>query len=219
MSSEPGGEIEKVRILIADPHELFRLGLSAVFSHCKTLRIVAQTDSGPDALTLAAKLAPDIAIVDLALSQHSGIRTVTEIAALTPKVKVIALSTHMAAPVLRKTRRAGASCLLGKDGSVDEYVTALKKVRSGAPFFASDSAHRNVAKLSPDEQIPVQLLLSDREIDVLRLMAEGLSNKKIAAALGISVRTAEVYRADIFSRAGAKSLADLVRRAFLDGAL
>ena len=127
------------------------------------------------------------------------------------------LSVHAADPVLRQLRRAGANAFLAKSETPVQLVSALERVLAGEPFFASESASRPLSELTPAEVIPIQYLLTPREISVLRLLARGMGNKEIAAALDLSVRTAESHRADIMDRLSVRSLGELVRLAVRDG--
>jgi two-component system nitrate/nitrite response regulator NarL len=168
---------------------------------------------------MAVSLRPDIVVADLDMTAVSGLQVVGRLCADAIGARVLATSEHMAAPVTRKVRRAGAAALLAKSEPPERFVAAVEAILKGATFFASAAAGRNVDQLNSRERIPVQYLLSDRELDVLRLLADGLSNKKIARELGIGLRTAEVYRAAVFNRVQAKSLGGLVRRAIRDRAI
>jgi DNA-binding NarL/FixJ family response regulator len=118
---------------------------------------------------------------------------------------------------MRQLRRAGARAFLAKNEAPGQLVTAVERMLAGEPFFASESASRAISQLEPREQVPVQYLLTPRELDILRELAKGLSNKEIAAVLDLSVRTVESHRADILVRLSVDSLGELVRLAIRDG--
>jgi DNA-binding NarL/FixJ family response regulator len=219
MGSDLNEEPKTTGILIADAQEIFRCGLRSVLEARPGWRIVGETNCGGRAVELAESLRPDIVLADLDLTAGDGLQVVARLSSDAVGVRVLATSEHMAAPVTRKVRRAGAAALLAKSETPERFVAAVKSILLGAPFFASASAGRDVSELNSGGRIPVQYLLSDRELDVLRLLADGLSNKNIARELGIGIRTAEVYRAAIFNRVKAKSLGALVRRALRDGAI
>jgi DNA-binding NarL/FixJ family response regulator len=219
MGSDLNDEPISAGILIADAHEIFRCGLRSVLEARPGWRVVGETQCGRQAIGMAETLRPDIVVVDLDMSSTSGLEAVRRLSSDPIGVRVLAISEHMAAPVTRKVRRAGAAALLAKNEPPERFVATVEGILRGAPFFASREARRDVAELNPCERIPVQFLLSNRELDVLRLLAEGLSNKNIARELGIGIRTAEVYRAGIFARVNARSLGALVRRAIRDGAI
>jgi two-component system response regulator NreC len=207
-----------VRILLADDHELVREGLVSVLEESHSdWRVIAQASDGRQAIELGISLQPDVAIVDLSMPEVNGLQVTESLCASIPGIRVLVLSVHMAHPVMRQLRRAGASAFLAKDETPVQLVAALERVLAGEPFFASESALRAASQLDPSEQLPVQYLLTPRELEVLRLLARGFSNKEIATALDMSVRTAESHRADILDRLSADSLGELVKLAVRDG--
>ena len=213
--SEPAGHI---RVLIADDHELVRRGLVRVIrqSHPEW-EVVGEAANGTEAIALGKTLRPDVAILDLSMPQANGLEVTESLLPAVEGIKVIILTLHTAMPVLRKLRRAGASALLAKNEAPRTLVTAMERVLAGEAFFASDSASRAIVDLEPPERIPVQYLLTPRELEVLRLLARGLINKEIADQMALSVRTVEIHRANIMERLGVSSLGDLVRLAIDDG--
>jgi len=130
---------------------------------------------------------------------------------------VLVLTVHSAEPLRRQLRRAGAAAFLAKSEVPNNLVKAVERILAGEPFFSSESASRPVSQLEPKERVPVQYLLTPRELDVLRLLVQGLSSKEIASALEMSVRTVESHRANILSRLSVESLGDLIRIAIADG--
>jgi DNA-binding NarL/FixJ family response regulator len=207
-----------IRILIADDHELVREGLVSVLqeSHADW-KVVGQATNGRQAIDLAESLRPDVVTVDLSMPELNGLQVTEHLTSTNPGIKVLVLSVHMAHPVMRQLRRAGANAFLAKNEAPRKLVAAIEIVLSGEPFFASDSAMRAACQLSPEEQVPVQYLLTPREMEVLRLLARGLSNKEIASQLDMSVRTTESHRADIMDRLSAASLGEIVKLAIRDG--
>lgn len=211
-------ETRKIRILLADDHELVRQGLISILaaSHLEW-EVVAEATNGQQAIELAEALLPDIAIVDLSMPELDGLQVTRHLCSSVEGIKVMVLSVHMARPVMRQLRKAGASAFLAKNEAPQHLVKAIERVLAGETFFASESASRLPAQLEPGQQIPVQYLLTPRELEVLRLLARGQSNKSIANDLDMSVRTAESHRADILDRLSVDSLGDLVKLAIRDG--
>lgn len=211
-------ETAKIRILLADDHELVRQGLISILtaSHLEW-EVVAEATNGQQAIELAETLLPDIAIVDLSMPELDGLQVTRHLCSSVEGIKVMVLSVHMARPVMRQLRKAGASAFLAKNEAPQHLVEAIERVLAGETFFASESASRLPAQLEPGQQIPVQYLLTPRELEVLRLLARGQSNKSIANDLDMSVRTAESHRADILDRLSVDSLGDLVKLAIRDG--
>jgi DNA-binding NarL/FixJ family response regulator len=207
-----------VRILVADDYELVRDGLVSILTEAHPdWEIVGQAENGRQAVELGTSLRPDVAIIDLSMPEPNGLIVTEQLVARLPEIRILVLTVHTAEPVMRQIRRAGAAAFLAKNEAPEKLVRAVERMLAGEPFFASDSASRPVSQLDAGERIPVQYLLTPREIEVLRLLARGLSNKEIAVALRMSVRTVESHRANIMTRLAAESLGDLVKRAYQDG--
>lgn len=212
--------MSEVRILLADDHELVRQGLISVLEEAHPeWKIVASVSNGAEAIEQAEKLRPDVAILDLSMPEPNGLKVTERLTGSVPGIKVIILTVHAAEPVMRQIRRAGARAFLAKGEAPAHLVGAVERMLAGESFFASESASRPINQLEPRERVPVQYLLTPRELEVLRHLAEGLSNKQIAHLLDISVRTVETHRAEIMVRLGVDSLGEMVRIAIADGLL
>jgi len=206
------------RILVADDHELVRRGIMSVLEEAHSdWRIVGEAANGQEAIDLGEALRPDVAILDLSMPEKNGLMVTDHLCKAVRGIKVLVLTVHMAEPVMRQLRSAGASAFLAKHEAPRELVSAVERMLAGEPFFASESASRPIAQLDPEEYIPIQYLLTPRELDVLGRLAQGLSNKEVAAALNMSIRTVESHRAEILGRLSVESLGDLVKLAIRDG--
>jgi DNA-binding NarL/FixJ family response regulator len=208
--------MNSVEILIADDHELVRRGLISILgqSHPEW-NVVAEAPTGAAAIELGTARRPDVAIVDLSMPDLNGLEVAQRLLEVVPGIRIIILTIHAAAPILRQLRKVGVSAYLVKNEAPKMLVLAVERVLAGEPFFASTSASRPMAE-APG-YIPVQFLLTPRELDVLRLLARGKTNKELAADLDMSVRTAESHHANIMAKLNVESLADLVRLAIRDG--
>ncbi len=209
-----------IRILLADDHELVRQGLVRVIgqSHPEW-QVVGQASNGVDAIALAEMLKPDVAIVDLSMPGATGLEVTERLSSSVPGIRILILTVHMALPVLKYLRKAGARALLAKNEAPSELVGAIERVLDGESFFASPAARRPLDEIGEDEYIPVQYRLSGRELDVLRLLVQGMVNKEMATELDLSVRTVETHRASIMERLAVDSLGDLTRLAIRDGVI
>jgi DNA-binding NarL/FixJ family response regulator len=205
-----------VKILIADDHELVRRGLVSILagSHPEW-NIVGDVPTGAAAIELGTALRPDVAILDLSMPDMGGLQVAERLLESVPGIRIVILSMHAAAPILRQLRKAGAGAYLAKNEAPKMLVRAVERVLAGEPFFASTSASRPA--VAAPEYVPVQFLLTPREVDVLRLLARGKTNKELAADLGMSVRTAESHHASLLAKLSVESLGDLVRIAVRDG--
>jgi DNA-binding NarL/FixJ family response regulator len=205
-----------IKILIADDHELIRRGLISILSESHPeWNIVGDVATGAAAIDLGTSMRPDVAILDLSMPDLGGLQVAERLLESVPGIRILILSVHAASPIVRRLRRAGVSAYLAKNEAPKMLVRAVERVLAGAPFFASTSASRSAVE-SP-EFIPSQFLLTPRELDVLRLLARGKTNKELAADLGMSVRTAESHHASLLAKLNVESLGDLVRIAVRDG--
>lgn len=206
------------RILVADDHEFVRVGIISVLkeSHPEW-RIVGEARNGREASDLADALRPDVAIVDLCMPEMDGLGVTRHLCSTISGIRVVILSAHTAQPVVLKLRNAGASAVLSKFDAASQIAIVLERLLSGGRFFASESASQPRSELRVDECVPVQSLLTPRELDVFRLLAEGWSSKAAAWHLGLGVRTIESHRARINKHLGTAAPGALARMAIRDG--
>lgn len=209
-----------IRILIVDDHELVRGGLISILAagHPEW-EIAGQASNGAEAIEVGTSLKPDVAILDLAMPDQTGLQVAERLLEEVPGMRILILSRHGAEPILDQLRKAGVHAYLVKNEAPRVLVRGVERVLAGEPFFASDASYRSQRELESSEYIPVQFLLTPRELSVLRLLALGRSNKELAGELDISVRTAETYRARILDKLDAKTLGDLVRVAVRDNVI
>jgi len=203
------------RILIADDHELFRRGVAAELGQVPGWVVAAEATNGRDAVALAASLKPDIVVLDLTMPELNGLEAARQIVLADPLARVLILTAHESEQLVREVLSAGAKGYVLKSDAGKTLVTALQALLAGTSFFTS-----NVERLVLDgylrgesrEAVPAQTL-SAREREIVQLLAEGNSNKDIARALNISVKTAETHRSNVMRKMGFNSLAELVRYA------
>jgi DNA-binding NarL/FixJ family response regulator len=206
------------RILIADDHELVRSGVARVIQMARPeWAIVASVESGERAVEQARLLLPNVAVLDLSMPGLSGLSTAEQLIEAIPGIHILVLTMHSAAPIRRQLEKAGVRAYLAKNEAPRRIVPVIERMLAGEPFYASDSASRAPSEIGLPEYIPVQFLLTARELDVLRLLAQGKSNKELAGELEMSVRTAESHRASILNKLRVESLGELVRIAVRDG--
>jgi DNA-binding NarL/FixJ family response regulator len=204
-----------IQILIADDHELIRIGLTAVLNHSHPEWQITGVSNGLDAVEQGRSIPADIALLDLSMPALDGFEAARRLLEAVPGIRIIILSVHAAAPILRQLRSSGVHAYMAKNEAPKTLVNAVERVLAGEPFFASTSTSRPRAE--PPGYIPARFLLTPREIEVLRLLARGRTNKELAGELNMSVRTAESHHANLMSKLGVNSLADLIRIAVRDG--
>lgn len=205
-----------VRILIADDHELVRRGIAAQISQRPGWEVIAEANNGRDAVELALRHKPDLVVLDLTMPELNGLAAASKITAALPEARILILTVHDSEQLVREVLAAGARGYMLKSDAGRILVAALDALLEGGSFFTPkvgkmvlDGFLRNPA--SAEELVAGALSVREREI--VQLLAEGKSNKEVATALGISVKTAETHRSNIMRKAGFGSLAELVRYA------
>ena len=210
------GSTSAVDILIADRHELVRQGLISILnSGHPEWNVVADVASGDAAIERGIFLRPHVAIVDLSLPDITGLQVAERLAESVPGIHILILTMRAAANILWQLKKTGVSAYLVRNEAPTQLVPAVDRILAGEPLFQSTSA--SLPATISAEQIPVQFLLTPRELDVLRLLARGRTNKELAGELNISVRTVETHRAHVLAKLNVESLGELVRFAVRDG--
>jgi DNA-binding NarL/FixJ family response regulator len=203
------------RILIADDHELLRRGLVAELSQVPGWVVVAEVANGRDAVASAAELKPDLVVLDLTMPELNGLEAARRILSADPDTRILILTAHESEQLVREVLSVGARGYVLKSDAGRILVVALQALLEGGSFFTSSVARmvmdgylRNEASEASTAQT-----LSSREREIVQLLAEGNSNKDVARALNISVKTAETHRSNIMRKLGFGSLPELVRYA------
>jgi DNA-binding NarL/FixJ family response regulator len=211
--------LRPLRILIADDHGLVRRGTRTVLqAHHRSWKIVGEAANGREALEMAINLKPDIAIVDISMPDLDGLEVTRQIRESAPDVKVLVLTMHDSHQMVRRALDAGANGYLLKSDLPDHLPKAVKAIAENKRFLTSAICEIvvdrfiNTGNKTQDEK-RAGLRLTARELEIIRLLAEGKSNKKVSAQLGITVRTAETHRRNIMLKLGLHSLAELIHYA------
>ena len=205
-----------IRILLADDHSLVRQGFSMILEAQPDMQIVGQAGNGREAVDLAAKLRPDVVVMDVAMPELNGIEATRRIIEASPRIRVLALSMHKDSVYVREVLRAGARGYLLKDSGDADLVAAVRAVAQGDGYLSpgvSDSVLSDYRRHVTD---PLDLL-SSREREVLQMIAEGKTNKEIANSLNLSVYTVEAHRGRIMEKLNLHSTSELVRFALRSG--
>jgi DNA-binding NarL/FixJ family response regulator len=211
--------VKRVRILIADDHEVVRRGLTAQLAHNPAWVVVAEATNGRDAVEQALQVKPDLIVLDLSMPQLNGLSAARRILAADPAARILILTVHESEQLAREVLAAGALGYVLKSDAGRTLIAALEALIDGRPYFTSKVGRMVLEGYlrAPAPEIVTQPVLSARELEVVQLLAEGRSNKDVAKALGISVKTAETHRSNIMRKTGFASLADLVRYAVRNG--
>ena len=208
----------KLRILLADDHAVVREGLKALISSQPDMEVVGEAADGAEAVALAHVHVPDVVVLDVSMPGLSGSEATARICRELPAIRVLALSVHDEAGYVRQLLQAGASGYMLKRLAADALIAAVRSVAVGGvyldPLVAGVVVAEAVSKTSSVGERP---MLSEREGDVLRMIARGYSNKEIATDLGISVKTVETYKARAMEKLTLDSRVAIVRFAAEQG--
>ncbi len=219
---ESSGQASMIRILIADDHKIMREGLRALIDKEIGMEIIGEAKDGQTTVKLARKLTPSIIVMDIGMPELNGIECTRQILSDNPKAKVLALSMHSDRRFVTEMLRAGASGYLLKDAAFEELIRAVRTVASGRSYLSPDIAgsviENYVRQSSPTpEKISAFSVLTNREREVLQLLAEGNTTKEIAATLFVSVKTVETHRRNIMKKLDLHSVAELTKYAVREG--
>jgi DNA-binding NarL/FixJ family response regulator len=199
------------RILIADDHPVLRSGLRVLLGADPDLEVVGEAGTGEETLRLAEELRPDVVLLDIGMPGESGIETVRRLKEKLPTLKVLFLTMHEEEGMLLEALNAGGDGYLVKRADEAEIIQAIRAVRRGDVYVhpAMTRALLSQAETTERPQEPVEPL-THREVDVLRLLARGNTNRQIAELLDLSTRTVESHRANLMGKLGLSSRVELV---------
>ena len=209
-----------VRIILAEDHRITREGLVNLLQERSDMEVVGEAENGREAVKLASELSPDLVIMDVTMPDLNGIDATRIITSGSNNTKVIALSMYSDKQFVQGMIQAGASGYLLKDCAFEELVSAIQAVIQGdtylSPGIAGIVVQDYLNKLTTDRS-SADTVLTNREREVLQLIAEGNSTKEIAASLSVSVKTVETHRRQIMEKLGIFSIAELTKYAIREG--
>lgn len=202
-----------MNVLIIDDHAVVRRGVAQILTDAFPRLVIGEADSGQNALKAVGKQRWDLVILDINLPDRKGLDVLQEIKEMNPALPVMVLSLHPEEQYALRAMKAGASAYLTKQSAPDELVKAVKQVLSGRMYVGAALAEQLASTLSKNPTGPSHQSLSDREFEVLRLLAQGQSVKSISHILGLSTKTVSTYRARLLDKLQLKTTADLIRYA------
>lgn len=208
---------QNITVILADDHEIVRVGLKRFLSIDQSIQIIAEATNGEDAVTLTVLYRPNIVLLDINMPRMDGIRAASEIKKQAPDVKIVMLSAHEDSYHLEKALGAGANGYLSKEIEAKELLPALQAVMRGERVFSRSILQliqRNSASI--DDNSGAAVSLTKREQEILGMVVKGLTSSEIADKLSISPRTVETHRFNLITKFGVKNTAGLVRFAVLN---
>src|SRR5438034_4132766 len=207
----------KIKVLLVDDHPILRAGLRRLIDAEADMLVCGEAEEGPKAFELVGTLTPDIAVIDISLKGSNGIELIKNLKARYPNLPTLILSMHDESLYAERALRAGSLGYIMKEEAIEQVLTAIRRVLAGEIFLSEKMKTRMLQQMatgkakvicSPIEQ------LTDRELEVFRLIGEGYSTRQSAGQLHLSVRTVEAYREYIKSKLNLKNATELVQHAF-----
>ncbi len=211
--------MNKIRIVLADDHTLVRAGIRSLLETMDEVEVVAEAGNGREALELARKHGPELAVLDIGMAEMDGLQATAAIRRERPDVKVIILSMHNTGDIVEQALRAGASAYLVKDAAKTELELAVRAVMRGDVYLSPAVSRQVVAGYVKGGQAgrDAAAELTPRQHEILTLIGEGKNTKEIARLLKLSAKTVEAHRAQIMERLGVHDMANLVLEAIRRG--
>lgn len=212
--------MKPIRILIADDHELVRQGVRQTLETNPEWEVIAEAANGREAVELAERLQPEIAVLDLSMPELNGLEAIRRIVQIAPQIRILVLSIHDSETLIHEVLAAGAKGYLLKSDAARDLVSAVQSLADGRPFFTakvSQALLDSFLSASTPKRVEERSRLTPREQEIVRLVADSKTNKEIASLLSISVRTVETHRSNIMEKLGIHSISDLVLYAIRNG--
>lgn len=209
-----------IKIILADDHAIVRSGLARLLQQQEGIEIVGQADNGVSAVALTKQLSPDVVVMDIGMPDLNGIEATRQIVKESPRTKVVGLSMHSSKKYIREMFKAGASGYLLKNCPFEELTEAINIVIGGKTYISPSISTAIIGDYisgAVDDKSSVFAVLTEREREVLQLLAEGKTTKQIAERLHISSKTVEAHRLKVMHKLDIDNIAQLTKYAIQEG--
>lgn len=208
-----------IRVLLIDDHAIVRDGISAFLARHKDIEIVGQAVDGKQGVEAVERLHPEVVLMDITMPVMNGLEATREIHKRFPAMRILVLTQHENKEYILPLIQAGAVGYISKRARAHELVEAIRAVHHTGAYLPPDIACRVVNALaeSPEHEPPKHVLLTAREVEIVRLVAAGMSSRAIAERLSISVKTVDTHRSNILEKLGARNSAELIKFAIREG--
>lgn len=210
-------------IMIIDDHAMFRAGIRALLETQESLRIIGEASDGLDGLHQAVRLRPELILTDISMPNLNGTEAIAAIKKRIPEAKILVLTVHKVEEYIHAALKAGADGYILKDDSQDDLITAIQQVLAGKSYLSPSickgvvNGYLNPASATTSQLKPGRESLTQRELQVLKLIAEGNKNKQIAALLSISTKTVEKHRSNLMKKLDLHDISSITAYAIKNG--
>lgn len=216
-ATPPVNRKPKTKVLLVDDHPILRTGLRRMIDQESDMQVCGEAEDGPKAFELCGTLTPDIAVIDISLKGSNGIELVKNLKARYPELPTLVLSMHDESLYAERALRAGSRGYIMKEEAIEQVLVAIRRALLGEIFLSEKMKSRMIQQMASGKgkvvSSPIEQL-TDRELEVFRLIGEGHSTRQIAGQLHLSVRTVEAYREYIKGKLNLKNATELVQHAF-----
>jgi DNA-binding NarL/FixJ family response regulator len=202
-----------IRVLLADDHAIVRAGLKEILADTGDITVAAEANNGQEVMARIRGQDYDVAVLDMSMPGRSGIELIKQVKDEKPKLRILVLTMHSEEQYAVRALKAGASGYLTKDSAAEQLVAAIRKIAAGGAYVSPETAERLALGASPRAEAAPHTLLSDREFQVLQLIAGGQSVGGIAKRLALSVKTISTHKTRILQKMGLANQAELIRYA------
>jgi DNA-binding NarL/FixJ family response regulator len=202
-----------IRVLLADDHAIVRAGLKEILEDTGDITVAGEATNGQEALAQIRAREFDVAVLDMTMPGRSGIELIKQVKDEKPKLRVLVLTMHSEEQYAVRALKAGASGYLTKEAAADQLVAAIRRIAGGGAWVSPETAERLVRDAAPRAEAAPHTLLSDREFQVLQMIAGGRTVGEIAKRLSLSVKTVSTHKTRILQKMGFSNQAELIRYA------
>jgi len=208
-----------VKVILVDDHKIMLEGLRTIIGAHKGFEVIGEAGNGRDAIKMSQKLNPDVIVMDLSMPDLNGIEATGEIVSSNPYIKVIALSMHSDKRFVTRALKAGASGYVLKESASDELIQAIQSIMSGRMYLSPKIEHMVLSDYRQmlTGETTTGNGLTNRELEVLQMLAEGNSTRQIAEALSLSTKTIETHRSQLMDKLEMRTIAELTKYAIREG--
>jgi len=201
-----------IKVLLADDHSIVRAGLRRIVEESGEMQVVAEAADGREAIQLVNKTAPDVAVIDISMPGLDGLEVIAQLQALHPNLPILVLTMHEEGQYVVRAIQAGAMGYLTKQSAPEQLVNAIRKIYDGQRYITDEAAESLALRVAKGSNGKSPLdSLSMRELQVLRRLAMGHTNREIASAYHISIKTVDTYRSRLLKKLGLRNNAELSR--------